>query len=189
MLAVGLLAAPLLVVEAAARAEADGAKARFVFSFKHGLHGARIGAPAPAYHARLRGALRLPNLGKDVCFGLAYAVSPAARTARRADLELYCGDKQHITEVHLASSAFCSSGGTCIGTPGSLRRFAAELKASASIQHDMECPGGGNGCTTVEASFGRVQVSVRSSNCRTFVSLAAIGASCAAADVLIYRFD
>jgi hypothetical protein len=53
----------------------------------------------------------------------------------------------------------------------------------------MECIDGRTGCSTIEASFGRVQVSVRSSNCRTFASLAAIGAHCAAGDVLIYRLD
>jgi hypothetical protein len=53
----------------------------------------------------------------------------------------------------------------------------------------MECMDGRSGCTTVEASFGRIQVSVRSSNCRTFATIAAIGAHCAAGDVLIYRLD
>lgn len=189
LLALGIVVAAVSVGASVGSAADGEASARYVFSFKHGLQGARIGAPASAYHARLRSAVRLPNLGKDVCFGLAYAVSSAARAARRADLELYCGDKQQITEVHLGSSAFCSTAGTCIGTAGSLRRFAAELKASASVQHDMECPSGGTGCTTLEASFGRVQVSVRSGNCRRFTSIAAIGAGCAAADVLIYRFD
>ena len=83
--------------------------------------------------------MQLPNIGSGICFGLAWAVSPEAQKAHKADLELYCGEKSRIYEVHFASSAFCSAGGTCIGTPGSLKKFAAELKSAGEAVQGMDC--------------------------------------------------
>ena len=159
----------------------------YVFSFKLGLNAAHIGGATNGYKSVFSKAVRLPDIGSGICYGLAYAVSPTAQKSKKADLELYCGDKGEITEAHFASNAFCSSGGTCVGAPGSLRKFAAELKAKALVVPGTECIAGGETCTSIEASFGRTQVSVRSNNCRKFSSVAAIGADCVAADVMIYR--
>jgi hypothetical protein len=189
VLVIAALALALASPLAAGAGSSADAGPRYVFSFKSGLKSARIGATTTGYQALFRKAVRLPDLGGEACFALRYAVSPAAQRSRKADLHLYCGDSTHITEAHLASSAFCSTGGTCIATPGSLRRFVAELNEAASVQTGMECIDGRTGCSTVEASFGRIQVSVRSSNCRSFASLTAIGPQCAAGDVLIYRLD
>jgi hypothetical protein len=160
---------------------------RYVFSFKTGLGAARIGGKTSGFLTAFRGADRLPDVGAgDVCFGLAYAVSPGAKKARKADLELYCGDEAEITEAHLGSSAFCSTGGTCVGSPGSMQKFVAELKRAATVIPNTECIDGTSGCTSVAAILGRTQVSIRSSNCPRFKSLAAIGPGCVAGDVLIY---
>jgi hypothetical protein len=178
-----------LASAAFAGSTADPPSPRYVFSFSKGLHGAPIGMNTARYQTLFQKALRLENLGADTCFGLAYAVGTAARQARTADVHLFCGDKPQITEARLAGSSFCSTGGTCVATPGSLKKFAAELKTRASVLADSECVDGSAGCSTVEASFGRIQVSVRSSNCRKFASLAAIGTKCVASDVLLYRMD
>ena len=188
-LTVSALALGITAISASAHPSRVGAVSpHYVFSFKLGLNKARIGSPTAGYKAVFDKAVSLPNLGGGgLCFGLAYAVSPPAQKARKADLQLFCGDKPQITEAHFASSAFCSSGGTCIGTPGSLRKFAAELRSKAVVVPGTECIEGGETCTSIEASFGRTQVSVRSSNCRKFSSVAAIGADCVAGDVMIYR--
>jgi hypothetical protein len=165
------------------------AGARYVFSFNRGLARVHIGEKTTNFQALFRKAVRLADVGGQTCYGLAYAVSPAAQKARTADVELFCGDHAVITETRLASSAFCSTKGTCIGTPGSLRKFANEVEAVADVLSGGECLDGRRGCSSIEARFGRVNASVRSSNCRTFTSLAKIGANCIAADVLIYRLD
>jgi hypothetical protein len=164
--------------------EANG---RYVFSFQTGLNGARLGAPTSGYKALFRNAVRLPNIGSGICFGLAYAVSPGAQQTRKPDLELYCGEKASIFEAHFASSAFCSTGGTCVGTPGSLKRFAAELKSHGEAVQGMECVTGAGSCTSLFGVFGLVNVEISSANCRTYKSLAAIGPQCIATNVLIYR--
>jgi hypothetical protein len=74
-----------------------------------------------------------------------------------------------------------------VGTPGSLKKFAAELKSAGQAVQGMECITGGGLCTSLYAVFGLVNVEVGSSNCRTFKSTAAIGPQCVASSVLIYR--
>src|SRR6185503_9516770 len=116
-----------------------------------------------------------------------YAVGPGAQRSRTPDLELWCADRSRITEVHLRSNAFCSSGGTCVTTRGSLRKLVRELGPNASVQTRTECMTGGGGCSAVVASYGRNQVALRSENCPTFMTLRGIGPGCVAAEVLIYR--
>jgi hypothetical protein len=190
MRTVFLLAAAFLTLALSVPVASGGSSAsgpRYVFSFKQGLNGAKLGASTNGYRALFRKAVPLPNIGSGICFGLAYAVSPAAQQTRKPDLELYCGEKPRIFEAHFGSSAFCSTGGTCVGTPGSLRRFAAELKSAAQAVPGMECATGTGLCTSLYAVFGLVNVEIGSSNCRTFKSLRAIGPQCVASSVLIYR--
>jgi hypothetical protein len=186
-LLLGVLVLGATAGAASGSGSAEGANVRYVFSFKQGLNRAKLGAATSGYRALFRKAVQLPNIGSGICFGLAYAVSSEAQQARRPDLELYCGEKPQIFETHLASSAFCSTGGTCVGTPGSLKRFAAELKGSAQAVQGMECITGGGTCTSLYAVFGLVNVEIGSANCRTFRSLTAIGPQCVASSVLIYR--
>jgi hypothetical protein len=148
---------------------------------------ASTGGTTSGYEALFRKAVKLPNVGSGICYGLAYAVSADAQKAGKPDLELYCGEKSRIFEAHFASSAFCSTGGTCVGTPGSLRKFAAELKGSAQAVPGADCISGTGSCSALAAVFGLVNVAINSSNCRTFASLAAIGPQCVASDVMIYR--
>lgn len=190
MRTVFLLAAAFLTLALSVPVASGGSSAsgpRYVFSFTQGLKGAKLGASTNGYRALFRKAVSLPNIGSGICFGLAYAVGPAAKETRKPDLELYCGEKPQIFEAHFGSSAFCSTGGTCVGTPGSLRKFAAELKSAAQAVPGMECVTGTGLCTSLYAVFGLVNVEIGSSNCRTFKSIAAIGPKCVASSVLIYR--
>ena len=185
-LVLGALVLGLSAVTASAAPSTGGVNPHYVFTFQKGLNKVKLGGTTNGYKAVFGKAVSLPNIGSGICYGLAYAVSPTAQKSRTADLQLYCGDKPQITETHFASSAFCSAGGTCVGTPGSLRKFAAELKAAAKVVPDMECVSGGGSCTSVYAAYGPIQVEIRSANCRNFASVAAIGPQCVAADVLIY---
>ena len=186
---VGLvLALAALVLGASAAASATGtAGNHYVFSFQKGLNRAKRGGTTSGYQVQFRKAVKLPNIGSGICYGLAFAVSADAQKAQRPDLELYCGEKPRIFEAHFASSAFCSTGGTCVGTPGSLRRFAAELKGSVQAVPGTDCISGSGTCSSLYAVFGLVNVAINSSNCRTFASLASIGPQCVASDVMIYR--
>jgi hypothetical protein len=157
----------------------------YVFSFPAGLRTAPIGATAATYKDRFRTAVQLHDWGSKPCTGLAYAVSAAAKRTRTPDLLLFCGNKATISEVHLRSSAFCSTGGICVDTVGSLRGFAAELGRKASVQTHAEC--GIRGCSIVVARYGKVEVALRSANCPNFTRLAAISRACTASEVLIYR--
>jgi hypothetical protein len=186
LLLVAAVATVALSVTGASAGSRD-ASPRYVFSFKQGLSGAKLGAATNGYKTLFRKAVQLPNIGSGICFGLAYAVSPDAQQARRPDLELYCGEKPQIFEAHFGSSAFCSTGGTCVGTPGSLRKFAAELKSAAQAVPGMECVTGTGLCTSLYAVFGLVNVEIASANCRNFRSVSAIGPQCVASSVLIYR--
>jgi hypothetical protein len=167
-------------------ARTSGSDAHYVFSFQNGLNRARLGGTTRGYEALFRKAVRLPNIGGGICYGLAFAVSAEAQQRHKADLELYCGEKPRIFEAHFGSSAFCSTRGTCVGTPGSLRKFAAELKGAQAVQ-GADCISGSGSCSALAAVFGLVNVAINSSNCRTFASVAAIGPQCVASDVMIYR--
>jgi hypothetical protein len=186
-LVLGLFVLAVSAVAASGSQSAGGASPHYVFSFKQGLNGARLGGATTGYKALFRKAEELPNIGGGICFGLAYAVSADAQKARKPDVELYCGEKPKIFEAHFNSSAFCSTGGTCVGTPGSLKRFAAELKGAAEAVQGMDCVSGTGKCTSLYAVFGLVNVEIGSANCRTFKSLAAIGPQCVASAVMIYR--
>jgi hypothetical protein len=159
----------------------------YVFSFSQGLNSARLGASTNGYKALFRKAIQLPNIGSGICYGLAWAVSPDAQKAHKPDVELYCGEKPRIYEVHFASGAFCSSGGACIGAPGSLKKFAAELSSHAEAVQGMDCLSGSGKCTSLYGIFDLTNVEVTSANCPRYASLAAIGAQCVASTVLIYR--
>jgi len=181
-----LLAAAVVTMAAAGGlAAARATKSTYVFSFRSGLRAAPIGATTAAYRRVFRTAVSLPSWGSPPCVGLAYAVNPTARRTHVPDLLLFCGNTSTISEVHLRSSAFCSSGGVCVGTKGSLRAFAHELDGKASVQTHQEC--GAGGCSIVAATFGPVHVALRSSNCRTYTRLSQISSSCTASEVLIYR--
>ena len=159
----------------------------YVFSFEQGLNAAKLGGATTGYEALFRKAMQLPNIGSGICFGLAWAVSPDAQKAHKADLELYCGEKPRIYEVHFASGAFCSAGGTCIGTPGSLKKFAAELKAPGRPCRAWTASSGSGKCTSLYGIYDLTNVEITSANCPRYKSLAAIGAQCVASTVLIYR--
>src|SRR4051812_40829100 len=174
-------------VAASSSTSAGSANGHYVFSFEQGLNAARLGGPTTGYQALFRNAVKLPNIGSGICFGLAYAVSPEAQKAHRADVELYCGEKSRIYEVHFASGAFCSTGGTCLGTPGSLRKLAAELKSAGEAVQGMDCPTGSGKCTSLYGIYDLTNVEVTSANCPRYKSLAAIGPQCVASTVLIYR--
>jgi hypothetical protein len=182
-----LAAALVLAVSAAASARPSAGGAHYVFSFQKGLKRAQLGGTTSGYEALFRNAVKLPNIGSGICYGLAFAVGADAQKAGKPDLELYCGEKARIYETHFASSAFCSTGGTCVGTPGSLRKFAAELKGAAQAVQGADCISGGGTCSSLSAVFGLVNVAINSANCRTFASLTAIGPQCIASDVMIYR--
>ena len=174
-------------VAASGSSSAGGASPHYVFSFQQGLNAARLGGATTGYKALFRKAMQLPNIGSGICFGLAWAVSPEAQKAHKPDVELYCGEKPRIYEVHFASGAFCSSGGTCIGTPGSLKKFAAELKSAGEAVQGMDCLSGSGKCTSLYGIYDLTNVEVTSANCPRYASLAAIGAQCVASTVLIYR--
>jgi len=188
-LAFGLFLCALVLGASAGAASGSSSAAgpHYVFTFKQGLNAARLGGATTGYEALFRKAMQLPNVGSGICFGLAWAVSPEAQKAHKADVELYCGEKSRIFEVHFASGAFCSAGGTCIGTPGSLKKFAAELKSAGQAVQGMDCPSGSGKCTSLYGIYDLTNVEVTSANCPTYKSLAAIGAQCVASTVLIYR--
>ena len=140
------------------------------------------------YKALFRKAVRLPNIGSGICFGLAYAVSPGAQKARKADLSCTAARSATSPRLHFASSAFCSTGGTCVGTAGSLKRFAAELKSAGQVVQGMECLGGAGNrarrCTGSSACGRRDQLGQLPRRTRAWPRSAR---SASRATVLIYR--
>jgi hypothetical protein len=159
---------------------------RYVFSLELGLEGAPIGSELAKYQRLLSPTVVLPPGRYPPCTEFWYAVSQAARRSRTADVLLVsCSKNQRVEEVHLSSSAFCTVAGTCIGTPGSLRRIIRELAGPATLTTRGECTHGMGYCSLVQARHGKIRTVISSSNCAHIQSLV-VPARCRVSDVVIW---
>ena len=175
-------------VAASGSSSAGGASPHYVFTFKQGLNAAqarrgddRVQGALPqgdaAAERRQRHLLRA-RLGRQ----------PEAQKAHKADVELYCGEKPRITEVHFASSAFCSCRRHVHRHAGQPQKFAAELKAAGRPCRAWTASSGSGKCTSLYGIYDLTNVEITLGQLpRRYTSLAAIGPQCVASTVLIYR--